>query len=142
MQTEISVVATYLGGMKVEATADGHAVLMDYPVPPSREAAEGFTPLQLLLASLAGCAGNVIPLLLRRMKQPLSGLQIRTRGLRRSEHPTVITEIDVEFIVKGSGLDPATVANAIREADEHLCPVWAMLRPGTTIRTSHKIEPA
>jgi len=138
--SELVVTARFMGGMKVDAESGGHRVRMDYPIPP-QSAADGFTPLQLLLASLAGCAGNVVPLLLRRMKQPLDGLRLEVRAQRRTEHPTVLTEIEVEFILQGTGLDPVLVERAIRQADEQLCPVWAMLRPATPIRTSFRIEP-
>jgi putative redox protein len=137
--SELMVTASFKGGMKVDAEADGHRVRMDYPIPP-QDTSEGFTPLQLLLASLAGCAGNVVPLLLQRMRQPLEGLRMNVRAQRRVEHPTVLTEIAVEFVLQGPGLDPGRVELAIRQAEEQLCPVWDMIRKAAPIRTSFRIE--
>ena len=50
-----------------------------------------------------------------------------------------MTSIDVEFVLHGE-LDPAVVEHCIALADGQLCPVWAMLRPGTPITTSYRIE--
>jgi uncharacterized OsmC-like protein len=48
----------------------------------------------------------------------------------------------VEFVARGKGVDPLAVQRAIAQADQQLCPVWAMLKPGTPITTSYKIVEA
>ena len=135
MPSELSVHAVSLGGMKVDATAGEHRVHMDYPLTPT-EVPAGFTPMQLLLASVAGCGGSTVALLLCKMNQPLTGLEVNACGTRRDEHPTVFTEIRVEFVVRGS-VDPAAVEHAIAKAEE-ICPVWAMIS-GTPLKTYYKI---
>jgi putative redox protein len=80
------------------------------------------------LASLAGCAGGTLALLLSRMKRPLQGLEVNARGKRSDEHPTVFTEITLEFVFRGSGLESAAVERALAQARDQLCPVWAMLK--------------
>ena len=70
---------------------------------------------------------------------PVRGLEVNVRGLRRDEHPSVFTRIDVELVLHGD-LDPEVVEHCIALADEKLCPVWAMLRPATPIVTSYRIE--
>ena len=42
-------------------------------------------------------------------------------------------------MVRGPDQDPEVVARSLRMAEEQLCPVWAMLEPGTTIRSSFRI---
>ena len=138
MPTELVIHADYQGGMKLTAGDGEHAVTIDYPLEPGQPV-EGLTPLKLLLASLAGCAGNTVPLLLAKRGQPVRGLEITARGLRRDEHPTVFTRIDVEFVLHGD-LDAEVVEHCIALADEKLCPVWAMLRPATAIVTTYRIE--
>jgi len=39
------------------------------------------------------------------MGQPVRGIEVNARGQRRDEHPTVITEIALEFVVHGAGDD-------------------------------------
>jgi putative redox protein len=138
--SELSVHAVYQSGMHIVASAGAHSVSMDYPLG-SNELA-GLTPMQLILASVAGCGGSTVALLLQRMRQPLAGLQVEVRGTRRDEHPTVFTQIDVEFLIKGSEVDPEAVAKAIAKAEGELCPVWAMLKSGTKIVSSFRIMDA
>ncbi len=140
MASELSVHAVYLDGMRVLAEAGNHQVLTDYPLPAGRPV-EGLTSLELLLASLASCAANsILALLKRKMNQPVNGLEVYARGLRREEHPTVLTEILLEFVVKGA-VDPELVANSLKVAENQLCPVWNMLKSGTQITTAYRIVP-
>jgi putative redox protein len=137
MPQELSVRAVRESGMCFTASAGEHTVCLDYPLTP--DATAGPTPLQMLLTSLAVCAGSTLGLVLDRMKHPFSGLVVEARGKRRDEHPTVITEIALEFVITADGIDPDRVAQALKVAEEQLCPVWAMLKPGTPITTSFRI---
>ena len=140
MTGELSVHAVYLDGMRVLAEAGNHRILTDYPLPPGRPA-EGFTSLELLLASLTTCAANsVLALLKPKMNQPISGLEVRAYGGRREEHPTVLTQISLEFLIKGA-VDPEAVTKSLRIAEEQLCPVWNMLKGSTPITATYRIDP-
>jgi putative redox protein len=114
-----------------------HTVAVDYP-PPLGDG-DGFTGLQLLLLSLAGCSGTSVAGLLRRMKQPVAGMEVKATAERRDEHPTVLTTIHLEFLVSGSGVDPAAVKRAIALSEKQFCPVWAMLKAGTPISSTFEI---
>ena len=137
--TELVIEAAWRGGMRVTAGDGEHEVTIDYPLEAGQQVA-GLTPLKLLLAAVAGCAGNTVALLLQKREQPLEALELTVRGPRRQEHPTVITSIDVEFVLHGAGLDPEVVRHCIALADEKLCPVWAMIRPGTPISSRFRID--
>jgi putative redox protein len=76
---------------------------------------------------------------LDRMKQPVSELEVEVRGLRRDEHPTVFTELNVEVVVSGAGVDPDAVSRALEQCEMHVAPVWAMLKAGTPITSSFRI---
>jgi len=138
MPTELVVRAVREGGMRFAATAGEHAVTLDYPLRPG-ETGAGPTPLQMILASLAACSGSTVALVLERMRQPLGGLEVEARGLRSDEHPTVLTEIALEFVLRGSGLDPEAVQRALTAAENQLCPVWVMLKAGTPITASFRV---
>ena len=138
MTSELSVRAVHLGGMRVLAESGHHQVFTDYPLK-AEDSVEGMTSLELLLASLATCSANsVLALLKRVMNQPVTGLEVFARGLRRSEHPTVLTEISLEFVVKGD-VDPAAVAKSLTASEDRLCPVWNMLKGATPITASFRI---
>ncbi|MFA4964321.1 MAG: OsmC family protein [Thermoleophilia bacterium] len=131
MPSQLSVHVVHRGEMRVSAVAGDHTVEMDYPMGGGDRSA--LTPLQLLLASLAGCSGNTMALLLRRHNQKVSGVEVSALASRRDEHPTVLTDIALEFTVRGTGLDEAIVRRSLVIAEENLCPVWAMLKEGTPI---------
>jgi putative redox protein len=133
MPSEIRVETVHQGGMKFTTTARGHAVTTDYPIRPGDA---GMTPLELILAALASCAGSAVAVLLRKAEQPFQALSVETRGLRRDEHPTLLTEITLEYAIAGTPIDRAAVERAIALAEEKLCPVWALLEPGTKLTSS------
>lgn len=137
MPTELRVHAVHEGGLRMRATNGPYTVTTDYPVTPNAQAA-GFKPMELLLASLAACAGSVVASLLARLHQPVRGVEVEALGQRRDEHPTVFTAIALEFVVRGEGVEPSAVERAIAHADR-LCPVLAMLTPGTPVTTSFRI---
>jgi uncharacterized OsmC-like protein len=138
MASELSVHAVHLGEMRVLAKSENREVLTDYPLMAGRPL-EGFTSLELLLASLSTCATNsVLALLKRRMNQPVTGLDVYARGLRREEHPTVLTEISLEFVVSGK-VDPEAVKKSLKISADQLCPVWNMLKGTTPIKATFRI---
>lgn len=140
MPTELTLRATHQGGMQVLARTEAHAVATDYPLQPGQETS-GMTSLQLLLASLATCSANGVMLILtRRMGCEVTGLTVEARAQRRDEHPTVLTEIELTFRLRGEGLDADRVAKAIELAETQLCPVWAMLKGSTPIRTCFRLQ--
>jgi uncharacterized OsmC-like protein len=59
--------------------------------------------------------------------------------VRRDQHPTLLTEIAMEFVVRGTGLDPDAVARALAQSEDQICAVWAMLKGGTRITSSLRI---
>lgn len=138
MPSELSVHAVQKGPMEF-AIGDGQQeVTIDYPLPGSNGDLKGMTPLRLLLASLAGCSGSSVAALLRRDAQPVTGVEVTARGQRRDEHPTVITSIELEFVVHGD-VDPARVEHALKLSEAQICPVWAMLKVGTPITRSYNV---
>jgi putative redox protein len=134
---ECVVRAVHRGGMHFTGVVGNHAFEMDYPLDPGA-AGEGPRPMEMLLASLASCAGGSLVALLRRGGHQFEGLTVTARGQRRAEHPTIFTEIALEFAFRGS-IDSAAVDRAIGQAETRVCPVWTMLKASTPIRTSVQI---
>jgi putative redox protein len=123
--------------MHFSGVVGNHIFEMDYPLDPGA-AGEGPKPMEALLASLAACAGGSVVALLRRGGHQFDGLTVTARGHRRSEHPTVFTEIALEFAFRGQ-VDSSAVERAIGQAEARVCPVWTMLKSSTPIRTSVQI---
>ncbi len=133
MRTDLSVRAVHQGEMRVHVGVREHLLKLDYPASEGRDP----TPLELLLASLAACAANTLNLVLcRKMGVDVEALEVEVRAERRTEHPTVLTEIELIYHLGVQAIDPQVVDRAVRMAEDQLCPVLNMLRPGTTIRSS------
>ena len=137
MAVECVVRAVHRGGMHFTGVAGDHTVEMDYPLDPGA-GGEGPKPMEMLLASLASCAGGSVVALLRRGGHQFEALTVTARGQRRSEHPTIFTEIALEFAFRGT-VDRAVVDRVISQAEARVCPVWTMLKASTPIRTSVQI---
>ena len=136
MRTDLSVRAYHRGEMRVDVHVRDQFLQMDYPPKVGGSA----TPLEVLLASLAACAANTLSLVLcRKMGAKVESLQVEARAERRSEHPTVLTAIELVYILRGEGLGAEMVERAVRVAEDQLCPVLAMLRPGTEIRSEWRV---
>lgn len=117
----------------------GHEVQIDYFPPLGDD--NGFTPLELLMVSLASCSGHTIQLLLGKMGKTIEKLEVLAHGTRRmDEHPTIITDIELHFNLKGDKLDAPSVEEAISMAAEEFCPVWAMLKNNVAISWNYSIS--
>ncbi|MEE9910638.1 MAG: OsmC family protein [Deltaproteobacteria bacterium] len=117
---------------------DNPAVTFDYH-PPIGDG-QGFTGLEVLLLSLAGCSASTVVYLLRTMKKNIAGFQVQAKGVRRETHPTSLKTITLKFILQSSDVKDGDMQKAIRLAEETYCPVWAMLKGNVDVVTQYKIE--
>jgi putative redox protein len=139
MSRDLTVRATHQGGMRFAATAREHTVTIDYPLEPG-DAGAGQTSLELLLSALTTCCGNSMVVLLNKMRVPFAGVEVTAHAERREEHPTVLTRIDLDVVVRGGDVEQAAAERALKLGDEQICPVWAMLKPGTPVNATVRVE--
>src|SRR5215469_1764777 len=72
----MEVLVEHLGSVQFEIKARNHSIVSDQPVP-SGGFDEGFTPPELLLASLGSCAGYYAAEYLRNHKLATEGTRVR-----------------------------------------------------------------
>jgi putative redox protein len=139
MAKEVKADITFRGGMRFDGRSGraGTNVTIDFA--PEGEPIDGFLPLELLVTSLAGCSGQVVIGLLKRMGQEVKDLAVHARGLKKEIHPTVLTSIDLEFEFRGGRLDGASVEKALALSEERFCPVWVMLKAVAPIRSTYRL---
>ena len=99
----------------------------------------GISPMELLLAGMAGCTGIDIAMILGKKRQPLDDFQVRVRGKRADQHPKVYTEIVVEYLLWGEGLSEKAVEQAIALSEEKYCSASAMLGAKAQINSTYRI---
>lgn len=128
-------------GITFAAKADsGHWVMMDGPAEFGGSSAAG-RPKELLLFALGGCtASDVIPIL-KKKRVPLEGFELRISANVAEQHPQVFTDIHLEFVFTGDGINHADVERAIELSTTRYCAVSAMLRGSVKITHSHRIIP-
>jgi putative redox protein len=100
----------------------------------------GLTPMELLLAGLAGCTGSDVVSILEKKHKALERLEIKVRGKRAEEHPKVYTEIHVQYLLWGEDLDPISVNQAIQLSSKKYCSASAMLGCVAKIDFSYEIN--
>ena len=126
-------------GITLAAKADSnHWVMMDGRDASGVEGAAS-TPKELLLMALGGCTSmDVIPIL-RKKRVPLDGFEVRLTGNTCEEHPQVFTDIKIEYVFYGEGIQDADVQRAIELSTTKYCSVSAMLRDNVKITHSYTI---
>ncbi len=139
MAKEVRADVVFKAGMRFEGVSGraGASVAIDFA--PEGEDVGGFVPLELLLASLAACSGQVVVGLLKRMGQEVKGLTVRAKGTKKEIHPTVLTSIELEFEFQGGKIDGPSLEKAISLSEERFCPVWAMLKPAAPIKSTYRL---
>ena len=125
---------TLTEGMAFAAEVDGHTITIDAKAEHGGTDA-GPSPKALVLTSLAGCTAMDVISILRKMRQPVTGLSVKAEGTQTDEHPRTLVDLQVTYTVTGE-MDPGRLKRAVELSEERYCGVSAMLRAHTSI-TSH-----
>ena len=133
MTEKVHVQAKFDTGMRFSVeSGSGHSVMLD------GEHDAGYSPMELVLASLAGCSGiSVISIVLKK-QQVVKDYEVRIEGIRAETYPLVFTSITVEHILTGHNIRPEAVERAIELAETRYCPVSVML--GKVINLKHTYQ--
>jgi putative redox protein len=141
MAKEVLTEVVFKGGMRFDGKSGraGKPVAIDFT--PEGEPIDGYSPLELLLTSLAGCSGQVTVGLLKRMGQDVKDLTVHARGGKKDIHPTVFTSVELDFEFRGGRVDSASVEKALALSEERFCPVWVMLKASVPITATYRLIP-
>ncbi len=139
MAKEVLTEVVFKGGMRFDGKSGraGKPVAIDFT--PEGEAIDGYSPLELLLTSLAGCSSQVVVGLLKRMGQEVKDLTVHARGVKKEIHPTVLTSVELEFEFRGGRIEGSSVEKAFALSEERFCPVWVMLKASTPIKATYRL---
>ena len=100
---------------------------------------EHIRPMQMILASLAGCSGVDVVNILKKKRVNFSDLQIKVSGQRADTHPKVYTDIHVTYYVWGEDIKEKDVKQAIELSEDKYCSVSAMLKSTAKIESDFQI---
>lgn len=101
----------------------------------------GGSPMEFLLAGVAGCTAMDVISILQKMRQKVHDFSVEISGVRADEHPKVYTEVDITYVVRGENIKEENVARAIELSEDIYCSASQMFRrSGTTVTSSYRIE--
>lgn len=91
------------------------------------------TPMELVLIALCGCTASDVVGILRKKREPFTGLEVSAEGERAQGYPAVYTEIKLKYRVSGK-VSRKAMEDAVRLSKEKYCSVSAMLEKTAKIR--------
>jgi putative redox protein len=121
----------------VGESGSGHAIVMD-GAPEAGGRNIGVRPMEMLLLGLGGCTAFDIVMILERMREKVTGIDIGLDGERASEDPKVFTHVKMTYKIRGRNLKPANVERAVNLSAEKYCSASAMF--GKTAKLEHNWE--
>jgi putative redox protein len=121
----------------VGESGSGHAVVMDGS-PEAGGRNIGIRPMELLLIGMGGCTAFDVVMILERMREKLTGLDVWLDAERASEEPKVFTKVTMNFKFTGRNLKRANVERAVHLSAEKYCSASIMIAKTATIE--HVIE--
>jgi putative redox protein len=131
----------FLDGLQFLGEAgSGHAIVMDGD-PKYGGHNTAMRPSELLLVGLGGCAGMDVVSVLKKKRQPFTGLEITVKGtVPDGEPPRRITDAALEFVVKGKGVSEEAVKRAVELSMEKYCTVKFTLEGSTNVGFTYRLE--
>ena len=135
MPSEIHAVVDPAAGRVEARTASGQPISLDADPPHGADSAA--SPMEALLAALAGCAAMDVCAILRKKRQSAASYALRVTGAQAEVHPKVFSDIVVEHVVVGA-VEPEPLRRSIELSATRYCPVNAML--SAVARIEHRYE--
>ena len=125
----------------VAESGSGHAVVMD-GAPEAGGRNIGVRPMEMLLMGMGGCTAFDIVMILERMREKVTGMDIALEAERASEDPKVFTHVKLIYTLRGYGLKRANVERAVNLSAEKYCSASIMIGKTAEITTSFEIVAA
>ena len=113
--------------------SSGHALVID--ADRQRNTASG--PMELVLIGLCACTATDVVSILRKKREPFTGVEVHAEAERASEPPTVYTSIKLIYKISGK-VSQKAAEDAVRLSKEKYCSVSAMLQK--TAQITSEIE--
>ncbi len=116
----------------VGAATSRHSIVMDTAADKTAN-----SPMELVLIALCGCTASDVVGILRKKREPFTGLEVTAKGERADGYPAVYTSIHLTYVVYGQ-VSQKAMEDAVRLSKEKYCSVSAMLEK--TAKITYTIE--
>lgn len=119
---------SWKGKLAFEAeTESGHRLLLDSRAESGGEN-RGPSPMEVVLAALAGCTGMDVASILAKKRVNLESLEVKVNAEQAAQYPKYFTKIDVEFNIQGHDIREEDIKRAIDLSKDKYCSVLVMLK--------------
>lgn len=124
----------WVDGIRFTGLADSNvSVAIDGPLDIGGQDA-GIRPMELMLMSIAGCAGVDVVHILRRGRTEIKSCRVLVNARRQTAEPRVFTDIHLTFELSGSNLSETKAVRAINLSAEKYCSASILMqRAGVNI---------
>jgi putative redox protein len=95
------------------------------------------SPMELVLVALCGCTAYDVVSILRKKREPLTGVEVSAEAEKAPASPRVYTSIKLLYRISGNVTRKAA-EDAVRLSEEKYCSVAAML--SKTARITYEVE--
>ncbi len=122
-----TVKTLWKGDMTFEASNPGGNIIMDA----SKEIGgnnNGLRPKAMMLASLAGCSGIDIAMLIKKMKIQIATFDIEVEGQLTEVHPQFYNKVHCIFNFYGTNLNEVKLKKIVNLSVDKYCGVMEMFR--------------
>ena len=103
---------------------------------------DGFRPMELMALSLAGCTAMDVISILQKKRQQITEFEVHINPEFADEHPYVWTQVQIEYLITGTDVNPKAVERAIELSFTKYCPVYRMIAGSVKIESTYKIVEA
>ena len=126
--------AVWRGDRRFDAGPEGRTHLVDGDA----KVAPG--PVETVLDAIATCTAVDVLDILAKRRTPVEAMTIDVIGHRRSEQPRRLMRVELEYRIRGAGIEREHAERAIKLALEKYCSVAASLAPDIGIETRLVLE--
>jgi putative redox protein len=109
----------------------GFPVVMTQPM--------GVNGADLLPLSLIGCAAWDLIAILKKQRQPVTGLQAFAESEREAEPPWRFRKIHLRYVITGRGLNRVKVQRAIELSETKYCSIYVTLAQAVELSSEFEI---
>ena len=99
----------------------------------------GVGPVEMLAIALAGCTAMDVISILVKKKIDVTSFEVKVNADRAADPPKRITKAVLEYVVRGHGVDEASVRRAIELSVTKYCAVHATLKDSFPIALTYSI---
>lgn len=134
----MELTVNYLGNVQFEAETRGHRLICDQPYENGGDN-DGMTPPELLLASLATCAGYYAVEYLKTRNLPAEGLRVKIEA-EKAKNPARLGKFRIDVLASGL-TDPQHIDGVRRSVEKCLIKNTLLVAPEIEVNI-RALEPA